>query len=130
MNPQMINNQMNQNMLEEKQSNIPQDNINLIIRCLDGKEILLNVSKNEKISTLKTILYTKYNILPSTELSYKKPLINGNLTLSDYHIENNSIIRIMPKLMGGEVGSSAKQLAVQQKKLQLNGQLLMMAHFI
>ena len=36
MNPQMINNQMNQNMLEEKQSNIPQDNINLIIKRPDG----------------------------------------------------------------------------------------------
>ena len=57
MNPQMINNQMNQNMLEEKQSNIPQDNINLTIKCLDDTRIFLNISKNEKISTLKTILY-------------------------------------------------------------------------
>ena len=123
MNSQMINNQMNQNMLEEKQSNIPQDNIHLIIECLDGKEFLLNISKNEKISTLKTILYTKYNILPRTNLScfipgnkYQKPLNNGNNTLSDYHIKNNSIIRIMPDLKGGEVGSSAKQLADPTKK--------------
>ena len=123
MNPQMINNQMNQNMLEEKQSNIPQDNINLTIKCLDGTRIFLNISKNEKISTLKTILYTKYNIPPSTELSchipgkrLEKPLINENFTLSDYHIRNDSIIRITLKNMGGEVGSCVKQLADPTKK--------------
>ena len=116
MNPQMINNQMNQNMLEEKQSNNHQDNINLTIRCFDGKEILLNISKNEKISTLKTILYTKYNIPRSMKLSWKKPLINENRTLSDYDIRNNSIIRIMPEITGGEVGSCVKQLADPTKK--------------
>jgi len=116
MNPQMINNQMNQNMLEEKQSNIPQDNIDLIIKCFDGTKIFLNISNNEKISTLKTILYTKYNIDPSTELLYKKPLIDGSRTLSDYKIRNNCIISIMPRLTGGEVGSCAKQLADPTKK--------------
>ena len=116
MNPQMINNQMNQNMLEEKQSNIPQDNINLTIRCFDGREILLNISKNEKISTLKTILYTKYNILPSTVLCYKKPMRNGNLTLSDYKIWKDCTIQITLDIQGGEVGSCVKQLADPTKK--------------
>ena len=117
MNPQMINNQMNQNMLEEKQSNIPQDNIHLIIECLDGKKIFLDISNNEKISTLKTILYTKYNIDPSTVLLYKKPLFDVSRTLSDYKIRNNCIIRIIrPRLTGGEVGSCAKQLADPTKK--------------
>ena len=116
MNPQMINNQMNQNMLEEKQSNIPQDNINLIIKLPDGTYFFLNISKNEKISTLKTILYTKYNILPSMILHYKKRLINGNLTLSDYDIRNNCTIQIVPNIQGGEVGSCVKQLADPTKK--------------
>ena len=116
MNPQMINNQMNQNMLEEKQSNIPQDNIHLIIECLDDTKIFLDISNNEKISTLKTILYTKYNILPSTVLCYKKPMRNGNLTLSDYKIWKDCTIQIMLNIQGGEVGSCVKQLADPTKK--------------
>ena len=116
MNPQMINNQMNQNMLEEKKSNIPQDNIHLIIKCFDGTKIFLNISKNEKISTLKTILYTKYNIPPNTKLHYKKPLINENRTLSDYDIRNDCTIDIKLIIQGGEVGSCVKQLADPTKK--------------
>lgn len=75
----------------------------IFIKTLSGKTIAINISPDERIETLKNIIYDKLNVpIERQKLIYGgKQLVNEN-TLKQYFIPNGATICLVLALKGGK----------------------------
>ncbi|XP_028402932.1 uncharacterized protein LOC114525716 [Dendronephthya gigantea] len=90
---------------------MPEDNLQLFVKGLEGKNNVYQIHKDAKTDDLFRKIKEKSGIpVDELRLLYGPKQLETGKYLSDYHVENNSTLYLVLRLKGGMMDENQKQL--------------------
>jgi hypothetical protein len=82
------------------------EQMQIFVRSLNGKHIILKVEPTDRIEYVKTKIQDKITIPVGEQmLIYQSQQLEDNLTIQDYCIQNDSTLNLIVRLRGGMANS-------------------------